>query len=59
MTPDQQQNYNAVYPRLLELTHKEDLGEISDEELRELQRLGNELEGLMNQMSPYPPTGQN
>jgi hypothetical protein len=58
MSPDQQRLYDRVYPRLMELTDKEDRGLITDEELREQQQLARELETLMNQISPYPPSQQ-
>lgn len=43
----------------MELSEKHERNEISVEEFRELERLEDELEALMNQMSPYPPIDQN
>jgi hypothetical protein len=43
----------------MELTDKHDRGQITDDELLEMQKLADELETLMNQMSPYPPIYEN
>ena len=59
MTPDQRRTYNAVYPRLIELSEKHDLGKLTDEESLEHQKLAEELETLMSALAPYPPTNQN
>ena len=56
MTPEQRRQYGVIYPRLMELSEKHERNEISVEEFRELERLEDEMEALMNQISPYPPT---